>query len=101
MSTEVRVAPEHSRYEITVDGRLVGFAEYQDIAGARVFTHTEVLPEYEGRGHGGTLVRTALDDVRTAQRTIVALCPFVDHIVHDHPEYGDLVNSELDATLRR
>src|SRR6476661_2240085 len=65
-SPEVADAPEHSRYEARVDGILAGVAEYRDHGDERAFTHTEVT--LEGRGVGGALARTALDDVRVHRR---------------------------------
>jgi predicted GNAT family acetyltransferase len=99
---EVRDVAEKRRYEITSDGTLSGFSEYRDIDGVRVLTHTEVFDAFEGKGVGSALVRGALDDQRTAGRKIVALCPFVDRYVRDHPDdYGDLVDAELTRELRR
>jgi predicted GNAT family acetyltransferase len=101
MKTEVRDAFEHHRYEILADGDLAGFAVYRDMDGTRVFTHTEVFPAFEDRGLGTILIGGALDDARAAGRSIVALCPFVDRFVGKHPEYGDLVDSDLDVKLRQ
>jgi len=80
-----------SRYEITVDGVLAGFAAYRDRDGRRVFTHTEIDPRFEGRGLGSQLVRAALDDVRARGLTIVPLCPFVRSWLGKHAGYADLV----------
>ncbi|MDQ1747301.1 MAG: uncharacterized protein QOD07_1564 [Frankiaceae bacterium] len=80
-----------SRYEITVDGVLAGFAAYRDRAGRRVFTHTEIDPRFEGQGLGSRLVRAALDDVRARGLTIVPLCPFVRAWLDKHDGYADLV----------
>lgn len=92
MATEVHDAPERNRYEVTVDGALAGFAVYRDLdGGPRVFTHTEVFPEFEGQGVGSALARGALDDVRASERTLVPQCPFIEAYIHDHPDYGDLV----------
>jgi uncharacterized protein len=99
--SEVTDAVERSRYEIRVaDGTLAGFAEYRDMDGVRVFTHTEIKREFEGQGLGSTLVRAALDAVRASGGSIVPLCPFVEHFVTEHAEYGDLVDDALDARLR-
>jgi hypothetical protein len=99
--TAVTDAAGQSRYEITADGTLAGFAEYRDIDGARVFTHTEVFDEYEGKGIGSTLVRAALDAVRAAGGRVVPLCPFVHRYIEDHPDdYGELVDTELTDRLR-
>jgi predicted GNAT family acetyltransferase len=92
MATDVHDATERSRYEVTVDGDLAGFAAYEDRGdGARVFTHTEVLAAYEGRGVGGALARGALDDARTRGLAVVPRCPFVRGWIERHPEFADLV----------
>ena len=46
---------ESSRFEIRVDGRLAGLAQYHmKDPGLIVFTHTEIDDAYEGRGLGST-----------------------------------------------
>lgn len=93
MTTSVEDSSERARYEVTVDGALAGFAAYRDRPGdIRVFTHTEIDGAYEGRGLGGLLVSTALDDVRSRGLTIRPLCPFVRGYLERHPEYADLVD---------
>ena len=99
MTTEVTDAPDRHRYEATVDGTLAGFAQYREVDGARVFTHTEVFDAYEGKGVGGALARGALDDVRNRGGRLVAVCPFIAAYVERHPAYADLVDRELTARL--
>ena len=90
--TEVRDNPDRSRYEITVDGALAGFAAYRRREGRIVFTHTEVDDAYAGQGLGGRLARGALDDVRAAgDIEVVALCPFIAAWIDKHPDYQDLL----------
>jgi hypothetical protein len=100
MATHVRDVPERTRYEVTSDGELAGFAEYRDMDGARVFIHTEVFDAFEGKGIGTALARGALDDVRWSGRRLVALCPFIAAYIERHDEYADLVDPELDSRLR-
>jgi uncharacterized protein len=99
MDIEVREAPERQRYEAVVDGTVAGFAVYRDYRGVRVFTHTEVLPAFEGRGVGTALARGALDQVRASGLTVVAQCPFIRSYIERQPEYADLVDADLDARL--
>jgi predicted GNAT family acetyltransferase len=91
MSKQVSDNAAESRYEIRVDGRLAGFAQYRVRDGAVVFTHTEVDEEYEGQGVGSALARGALDDVRSRGARAVPLCPFIKGYIDRHPEYRDLV----------
>jgi len=90
MTTTVRVAPERSRYEILVDGEVVGIADYHDDGETRVFPHTYVDPAWRGRGLAEELVRYALDDVRASGLRIVPACWYVAQFVGAHPEYADL-----------
>jgi predicted GNAT family acetyltransferase len=91
MSRLVSDNAEGSRYEIHVDGRLAGFAEYKGGPGQIVFTHTEVDDAYEGQGVGSELARGALDDARAKGLAVVPLCPFIKGWIARHPDYEDLV----------
>jgi predicted GNAT family acetyltransferase len=92
---------EAQRYEATAGDRLAGVAAYRPRPGAVVFTHTEVLPGWEGRGVGGRLVRAALDDLRARGLQAVPRCPFVAAWIRRHPEYGDLVPPRERGPLER
>ena len=83
--------PERSRYELRLDGRLIGLTEYRRRGDRLVFTHTEVDDEVESRGYGTQLVLAVLDDARRQGVTVVPLCPFVAYQIDIHPEYRDLL----------
>jgi predicted GNAT family acetyltransferase len=76
---------ELHRFEITVDGKLAGFALYRAEPGAIVFTHTEIDPAFEGQGLGSKLAAAALADVRGRSLEIVPLCPFIASYLKRHP----------------
>ncbi len=88
----MRDVPDQSRFEITVDGKLVGFSEYHSRPGRIVFTHTEVSEEYQGQGLAGKLIRGALDTSRRRQLTVTPLCPYVAAFIRRHQDYLDLVD---------
>ena len=94
MEPTVRDAPEADRYEIRDGEQVLGFAAYQRRGDTVVFTHTEVDPDAGQSGLGSTLVRAALDDVRSKGGTVVPLCSFVRGWIEGHPEYRDLVAAE-------
>lgn len=79
------------QYEVYVDGRLAGHAEYLPLPDARVLPHTEVDGQYGGQGLGSRLVQFALDDLRRRGLGVVPSCPFVADYIRKHPEYQDLV----------
>jgi uncharacterized protein len=87
----VRDNAEQSRYEASDEsGVVAGFAEYEDLDGVRVFTHTEVDDAFESQGVGSALARGALDDVRARGLQMRPKCPFIRKYVEKHPEYADL-----------
>jgi predicted GNAT family acetyltransferase len=94
MEPTVTDAPADSRYEIRDGDRLLGMAAYQRRGDQVVFTHTEVDDDEEHSGLGSTLVRAALDDVRSKGGTVVPHCSFVRGWIERHPEYQDLVAAQ-------
>jgi hypothetical protein len=84
------VTAEPDRYTISVEGKQVGQAEFLDRDGRRVFTHTEVDKNYEGRGLATILIGEALKQTRDAGMPIVAKCQMVAHYVSTHDEFKDV-----------
>jgi predicted GNAT family acetyltransferase len=88
-------SPEESRYEIRDGDRVLGLAAYRRRGDTTVFTHTEVDPDAGQDGLGSTLVRAALDDVRSRGGSVVPRCSFVRGWIERHPEYADLVTGTV------
>ncbi len=95
MSEDVKVRhdPGQSRYVLEVDGAVHGHADYTEQGEQRLFTHTEVDQDLEGRGLGARLVKEALEDVRRSGKRLVPLCAFVNAYVERHPEWRDLIDA--------
>ncbi|WP_306367873.1 GNAT family N-acetyltransferase [Nocardiopsis sp. CC223A] len=79
-------------YTVSVDGgTIAGRADFVDppqAADERVFFHTEVAPEFGGRGLAGLLVREALADSIRRNLTVVPVCPlFAAHLKKHGDEY--------------
>lgn len=96
----VRDEPDRHRYTASVDGQDAGFLVYHQAQGRHLFVHVEVDETYEGKGVASTLVREALDDVRSADGSIVPICPYVRSWVDRHEDYRPMVDEELDTLLR-
>ena len=79
-----------SRYELRDGNQVGGVLRYEDRGGVRVFTHTVVPLEHEGKGHGSKLAKAGLDDTRRLGMKVVAQCEFIDSYITRHPEYADL-----------
>ena len=86
MSAEVREAP--GRYEIHLDGKMVGFADVVIDGDAALLPHVEVDPDYEGRGLGSKLVKATLAGLRERGLVVRAQCPFVIEYLKRHPDEG-------------
>jgi hypothetical protein len=88
---DVADAPERDRYEVSLDGEVVGFSAYRARPGLIAFIHTEVDPRFEGRGLGDRLIRFALEDARARGLAVLPFCPFVKAFIEKHREFEALV----------
>jgi predicted GNAT family acetyltransferase len=91
MASEVRNNEERARYELLVDGELVGVADYSIVGDRVVIPHTEIDARRRGHGLGAVLVQGALEDVRASGRTVVPRCWYVAQYIDEHPEFAGLV----------
>jgi uncharacterized protein len=83
--------PEAHRFELRKNGVVAAYCEYNLLKGMLLFTHTEVLPQFEGQGLGSKLAVFALDEVRRRELNAVPACPFMAGYIRKHGEYRDLV----------
>ena len=88
---EVADAPERERYEILIDGEVVGFTTYRARPGLIAFVHTEVDERLQGRGLADRLIRFALLDARARSLAVLPFCPFVKAFIERHQEFETLV----------
>jgi predicted GNAT family acetyltransferase len=87
--------PSARRYEARLDGNLAGWVDYGRVRTRLVALHTEVLPEFEGRGIASALVRRVLADVRAQGVKITPRCPFFVRHFERNPQDGDLLAAPL------
>jgi hypothetical protein len=95
MAATVRKNERARRYELLVDGELGGYAEYNVLQNAILFTHAEVFPKYEGLGYSSVLVKATLDDVRAMGTHAIPVCQVVAGYIRRHPEYRDLLAPDV------
>jgi uncharacterized protein len=84
-----------SRFELRVEGELVGWAEYRPAGESVIVSHTEIDERREGEGLGSVLVRATLDRIRASGKTVIPTCPFTAAYIQRHPEYVDLVDPSV------
>ena len=86
---EVRDNRAGSRYELVVDGQVLGVADYQRLPeDTVVVSHTEVSPHLRGKGYSAILVRHVLEDLASRGLGIVPSCWYVAQFMDTHPEFA-------------
>lgn len=81
---------EAARYELVLDDRVIGVADYHVRGDVVVLPHTEIVRPLQGNGLGAILVQGALDDIRASGRKVVPQCWYVAQHMREHPELADL-----------
>jgi predicted GNAT family acetyltransferase len=91
--SDVRVFddPDAGRFAISVGGEVVGSMLYEPQADAVALMHTEVRPEFGGRGLATRLIRASLDELAGRGVGVLPYCPFVRRFIAGHDEYAALV----------
>ena len=88
------------RYELLLDNKQIGLAEYSQFPGERHFVHTEVDPAYQNKGYAADLMREALKDVReNTKDKIVPVCSYVVMYMKRHPETHDLLKGSIEEAV--
>ncbi|RZL60857.1 MAG: N-acetyltransferase [Variovorax sp.] len=100
MTITITDNPGQHRYEAALDGTLAGFAEYNLLTDAILFSHTEVLPANEGKGVGSALAKHVLDDARARQLHVIPVCQFIAGYIRKHREYADLVRPDVQRAFK-
>ncbi len=78
MESRVLDVPERSRYELRLDGELVGWADYRPAGPGRVvLPYARVDPAHEGRGHGSRLAAAVYADLAARGLEAVPTCGFM------------------------
>lgn len=84
-----------NRFELHDDGQLIGIADYVLSDDAIAFTHTEVPPEFGGRGYARELVTEALTDADRRGLSVQPQCSYVAKVIADDlGRFGHLVRTE-------
>jgi predicted GNAT family acetyltransferase len=87
---QTTVSATDGKYTIAVEGQTVGLAAVADRDNKRVFYHTKVEDQFEGRGLASILVGEALEATRADGKRVVAVCPMVAAFIKKHPEFRDI-----------
>ncbi len=83
---EVRANPAASRYEIYVDEVLAGFLTYRYGPNSISLNHTEVFPEFGGKGIAQELVLFVLREAKEKNLEVIPYCPYVPKVISKFKE---------------
>jgi predicted GNAT family acetyltransferase len=87
--------PSERRFEVHLDGEVVGRAHFLPAGDSVIVSHTEVDEGHEGEGLGSLLVRETLERIRASGKSVIPTCPFTAAYIRRHPEFVDLVEESL------
>jgi predicted GNAT family acetyltransferase len=94
MTTEEPIAIDHDpaaqRFEARI-GRALARADYRLDGSTMLMLHTEVPPQFEGRGLASRLVRAAFDHAQANGLKVRPICSYVAAWVRRHPEVAPLL----------
>jgi predicted GNAT family acetyltransferase len=80
-----------SRFEVLIDGNVVGFADYVVRDDVVELPHTVVDRAVRGRGVAALLVERTLESIRASGRTVVPTCWYVAQFIETRPDFADLL----------
>jgi uncharacterized protein len=91
---------EGARFEVAVDGVVIGRQPYRRYLGHVVLLRTEVDPQWRNQGISSALMDGALGLIGDAGFTVVPHCKLTGDYILRHPEYRDLVAPQYQRLLR-
>ena len=93
MAKEFRRADDASRYELHLDGAVVGVLDYRENEESVSLVRSFTSPPFRGRGLAGELVAFAVDDIESSgERKVVPMCWYVGQWFEQHPEKSGLLS---------
>ena len=88
----INIEQNDKTFDLFYDAEKAGFLEYnKNKEGILEITHTEVDPEFGGKGLGTELVKAAVADAQKNNLKINSLCPYAKKVIEKKPEFKDLL----------
>ncbi|KAB2814501.1 GNAT family N-acetyltransferase [Phaeocystidibacter luteus] len=78
------------QYEIVIDGSPKAYMKFTRLERVLILHHTEVLPFLRGKGAARQLLEHAVEDARSNNLTINAICPFSRKVLEQNEAYRDV-----------
>ena len=88
----INIEQNDKTFDLFYDAEKAGFLEYnKNKEGILEITHTEVDPEFGGKGLGTELVKAAVAEAQKNNLKIISLCPYAKKVIEKTPEFKDLL----------
>ncbi|MGH7542467.1 MAG: GNAT family N-acetyltransferase [Gemmatimonadota bacterium] len=91
---QVQHDTDRQRFVAERNGKEANLQYRQASEGKLDYQSTFVPEEYREQGIGERIVMEALDFARKNGYEVIPSCPFVRHVLEEHPEYDDVVARE-------
>lgn len=89
-SLEVKHNAAARRFEVVID-KLLARCDYRMHGNTMMLVHTEVPPQFEGRGVASKLVRAAFEHAKANGMDVLPVCSYVSTWTRRHPEVEPLL----------
>ena len=88
----INIEQNDKTFDLFYDAEKAGFLEYnKNKEGILEITHTEVDPEFGGKGLGTELVKAAVAEAQKNNLKILSLCPYAKKVIEKTPAFKDLL----------
>jgi len=82
--------PNEERYELRIDGELIGTADYSVNGDIVSITRVYTRPTHRGQGLAAVLTEYAVDSIAEDGRTVAPVCSYAAVWFDHHPERAAL-----------
>ena len=99
MTARVSHNPAESRYEIFLDDKMIGLADYELNDGVARFVHTEITPSLRGKSYAADLMKATFEGIRAGDLgkvKVIPVCSYVVLYMQRHPELHDLLGIPIE-----
>jgi hypothetical protein len=91
---------EGHRYELWLEDKRIGLADYSLMPGERHFVHTEVDPAHQNKNYAALLMKEVFEEMRSNTKDkVVPVCSYVVMYMKRHPETHDLLKGSIEEAV--
>lgn len=87
---EKQIESGRGEFQIVVDNEVRAYMKYSRLDATLILHHTEVHSSMRGTGAGSALLEFAIENARTHNKKIVALCPYARKSLDRRDDISDV-----------